>query len=548
MITPSWVKRNIPRIWGRRRPRTNPNTPSNPDAPTPPTSTQQQEQEEEEDPNDLTSITSLVTKLKALHDRAQSKLQSQNALSVADTQIAFLALVQLVHQFKTQFSIRRDERYHNSMMITGDSSDNNVPEMNDTTTTTISIQRQMEGFDEYFELADWAYNEFTTSSDQSLSKALSTFGYVLVRHDEKKLVPGYVAHYIALHKDKKQVVIAIKGTSSFEDMLTDCCGSVVPYTCPHGPFVNHKGPTTTIHCHEGILLAAQKLFQDVETVMEELFLPNQYHIVITGHSLGAGVSTLLGILLRSRFPALRDDTNKGTKRLQVLAFASPPVVDYETSLACTSFCTTIVNNSDIIPRSSLANLVVMMEFLKILNHKLEVKGFKPTNFTSAGKFLNMLVSTNTSSSENDMIMSADEIKQGMEDAFEKVDMTDPDHLYVAGTVFHMYDLWSKTGYDQEVEATIEKEALDKAQEGGGGSGSIHQSEAEKDLSNVRTAEKVYKGQGISNVLRFIELDARMLTDHLSPAYRSSLRTLLSDVQKRSPKVEAYYAVPTTSQE
>ena len=474
-LTPRWLKRNIPYIGRKISSST-----------------------DQEDPNDLTSVASLAAKLKSLNESAQSKMKSQEALATSDTQVAFFALLQLVGQFKDRFSKRRDERYKSA----GNELD----------------ATELEGFDEYFELADWAYNEF--EEDESLSKALAMLDYTLVRHDETML-PGFVAHYIALNKKKKQVLIAVKGTSSLEDMLTDCCGQAVEYELKNGPFMENG--STKIHCHEGILLAAEKLFRDVETIVEELFLPN-YQIVITGHSLGAGVGALLGIMLRSRFEELRSDPGK---RLKVLAFASPPVVDYEASLACESFCTTIVNNSDIIPRSSLSNLVVMMEFLKILNKKLEEKGKKPKNLKSAGRFMKMLMS-----SEGDMVMSADEIKEGMEDAFEKVDLKDPDHLYVAGQVYHMYDLWSKEGYD-DVEEAVEKEASDEAKE------DIDQAEAEKDLLSVRTAEKAYAGHGASSVLRFIELDSRMLTDHLSPAYRSSLRAILSSVDKRSEKVAAY---------
>jgi len=473
-ITPQWLKRNIPYI-GRKFSSTN------------------------DDPNDLTSLASLTIKLQSLYDSAQSKMVSQEALAKSDSQVAFFALLQLIGQFKDRFSERRDGRYKDA----GEELD----------------ATELEGYDEFFELADWAYNEF--EEDESLSKALASLDYTLVRHDETAL-PGFVAHYIALHKGKKQAIIAIKGTSGLEDMLTDCCGQAVEFELKNGPFV--EDGAGTIHCHEGILLAAKKLARDVETVVEELFLPNNYQIVITGHSLGAGAAALLGILLRSRFEELRSDAGK---RLKVLAFASPPVVDYEASLACESFCTTIVNNSDIIPRSSLSNLVVMMEFLKILNKKLEEKGKKPKDFKSASKFLKMLTT-----SDGDMVMSPDEIKEGMEDAFENVDLKDPDHLYVAGKVYHMYDIWSKERYD-EVEDAVEKETADEAKE------DISQAEAEKDLSSVRTAERVYAGHGASSVLRFIELDPRMLTDHLSPGYRSSLHALLSSVEKRSAELVAY---------
>lgn len=115
------------------------------------------------------------------------------------------------------------------------------------------------------------------------------------------MLPGCVAHYIAISKELKTALISIKGTSSLEDLLTDCCGQSVRHTLAR-PFA--EGGPTDIYCHEGIFLAAHRLAADVEVLVEELLLPNDYKLLMTGHSLGAGVAALLGVLLRSRFPAL----------------------------------------------------------------------------------------------------------------------------------------------------------------------------------------------------------------------------------------------------
>jgi hypothetical protein len=87
-------------------------------------------------------------------------------------------------------------------------------------------------------------------------------------------------------------------------VLTDCCGQSVKHTLV-GPF--GKGGKTEIYGHEGILVAANRLANDVELLVEELLLPNQYKLLITGHSLGAGVAALLGVILRSKFPTLLND-------------------------------------------------------------------------------------------------------------------------------------------------------------------------------------------------------------------------------------------------
>ena len=45
---------------------------------------------------------------------------------------------------------------------------------------------------------------------------------------------------------------------------------------------------------------------------------------------------------------------------------------------------------------------------------------------------------------------------------------------------------------------------------------------------VRTAERLLVTDGGSGILRYVEIDGRMLTDHLAPGYRSSIKTLLAE--------------------
>ena len=67
-------------------------------------------------------------------------------------------------------------------------------------------------------------------------------------------------------------------------MLTDCCGSAVKHEFKDGPFV--EGGRDEITCHEGILLSAKRLAEDLMTFVESVLLPSGYKITVTGHSLG----------------------------------------------------------------------------------------------------------------------------------------------------------------------------------------------------------------------------------------------------------------------
>lgn len=162
----------------------------------------------------------------------------------------------------------------------------------------------------------------------------------LIKHDTTTVLPGYLGHYVALHKQKqdKIALIGIKGTSSLGDLITDMCGAATEMQLDHGSFVPN-GPTTT-RAHEGSLLSTQRLANDSQPLVEQLLVPQGYQIVLVGHSLGAAPAALLGILLRSRIPQLQQPcdqhaqicelstpNNHHPPKLQVYAFASRPTLD-----------------------------------------------------------------------------------------------------------------------------------------------------------------------------------------------------------------------------
>lgn len=438
---------------------------------------------------DLSSVGSITRKLQALFRVASEKLGStEYSLNMNQVRSCVLALVQLTTQLKERRADQRDLRYQEA----GNEQ------------STVQLREVLQGLDEMFELADYAYDEFPP--EWTLADALAARKYKLIRHD-KVTLPGCVAHYIAMDPTSKTVVISVKGTSNLEDFLTDACGNAVTLQL-EGAFGRRDGEINELRCHEGVLLAAKRLAQDLDGLIEEFVLPAGYSIILTGHSLGAGVAALVGILLRSRLPALARDND----RLRVIAFAAPPVLDLKASRACASFITTVVNNSDVVPRASLSNLVILMEFLKIINQKLTEKGIDTESWSTMASFLKNII-TDGGNPDGAMLMTADEISEGLDEAISKVDLYDPDHLYVPGRVIQMYDLWSKEGYGAQ------RSAEDTSTE----TGSLPQ------LFDtlLRPAERVCVTDGASNVLRAIEVEGRMLSDHMAPSYRSSLQALLS---------------------
>jgi len=514
---PDWVKRNFP-IFGRSAQ----SRISAADK-----STSRAINKVNNNSDDLTSLAVIASKIQAMNKVINAKIAAATA-EETDSQrtteaakdnkddsecfhAAFLVLLKLTAQVKQQRADARDDRYTQD-------GDKIAPEM---------VPKVLEGLDETFELADWAYDDWEGVKGggeevTNLQEALATKGYDLVRHD-KIALPGHVSYYVAISKERKTILIGVKGTSTFEDVLTDCCGSSIKHEL-RGPFIRaapqdreHVDNTfnpINMQCHEGIMLAALNLADDLEPSMEQLFLPTGYQLLVTGHSLGAGVAALFSVIMRSRFPdqlIYADET-----RLKVIAFAPPPVLDHDSALACKSFITSVVNNSDMIPRASLANLLVLVEFLEFINAKLEEKGISPKGIISTALLIKRLMEGN----KGKMLLTAEEFKEGLDQATEKVALRDPDHLYVPGTVYHMYDLWGTPEYKEHIKAEADavKKGLTEVQ--------------------ARTAECLQIDDGTYKPLRNIELDPRMLTDHLSLGYRTSIKSLLNppiDPPKVAPK-------------
>lgn len=142
-------------------------------------------------------------------------------------------------------------------------------------------------------------------------------------------------HIVFLDHIAKSIVIAVRGTASFSDMLTDLY--IEPY-----PFLE---PSRNLYAHHGMAESAEALLPLVTSAINEIrhrddedendlvsgiekpwwkkIVPqkkkNKYHkykVVVTGHSLGAGTASLLAILL----------CMKSNISATAYAYAPPPVI------------------------------------------------------------------------------------------------------------------------------------------------------------------------------------------------------------------------------
>jgi hypothetical protein len=241
-----------------------------------------------------------------------------------------------------------------------------------------------------------------------------------------------------------------------------------------------------IRCHEGILASAKRLFYQVRGIVEEHVIHGDCcQLIITGHSLGASAGCLLALMLRSRYPEL-----VMTNRVHVYAFGPPPVLDYDSAIGASTYVTSIVNQSDIIPRCSLVNLEIFLEVLRQVSLDILIsKDIAPTNIQNTSALLQQLSNDKAGS-----LCSIDELSTAIQTALSVVEIRSPNNLYVPGKLLYI---------------------------------SCDESQSKKHLEDGCKQYSCHVTDGASASLRVVTMNGyQMLGDHTTAAYFTTIESFL----------------------
>jgi len=312
-----------------------------------------------------------------------------------------------------------------------------------------------------------------SKSPKKLIEKLHGMEYTVLRHKLIDIRPGRVAYYIAVSPTRKQVVIGFRGTSSFGDLVTDCCGNAIPLmeddsdkgrveVTAAEPLIVTAGSNdhameiisgherivleahdeegdNFIRCHEGILMSARNVIDEIEALLLPLVECN-YKVVLCGHSLGAGTAIISATLLRTKYPKLF--TNP--EMMHAFAFGAPPVLDHDSAIAARGYCTTIINNADLISRLNLSNLAVSLACLREIQNKLVENDMNPTEPCYLVSFLNKIAE----GTGGTPLMTLSELNEIISEAHDNLELRKPEHLFVPGRVLLVYNPWlEETKYD-----------------------------------------------------------------------------------------------------
>jgi hypothetical protein len=179
----------------------------------------------------------------------------------------------------------------------------------------------------------------------SAERRLAQHNYEIIYISYKSNI-NVVPFLVAADHSKQTIVVAIRGSMSLSDMVTDMNGTVdkLPIdNCPDDWL-----------CHRGITRAAMYVKQTLlsERILERAFncrpdLGSQnYGLMLCGHSLGAGTAGILGVLMRPLYPSLRAYLYSPPGGVLSL-----PVVEYTKE-----FAVGIILGNDTVPRLGVAQL------------------------------------------------------------------------------------------------------------------------------------------------------------------------------------------------
>ena len=191
------------------------------------------------------------------------------------------------------------------------------------------------------------------------------------------------AFAVLLDHNTKTIVISIRGTLSFDDVLTDVIAHSTNLQEPMEKVKFYAGEEDA-YAHQGMLHAALWLYHEIteRKILHACFSPqdrndksfsnvtwkncHEYALKVVGHSLGAGTSVLLTLMLRPYYP-----------KIHCLAYSPPGcVLSQGAAEYSKTFVTSVVLGKDMIARASLQRMHTLRD--KVLEMITRAKVSKVT--------------------------------------------------------------------------------------------------------------------------------------------------------------------------
>ncbi|XP_023948340.1 diacylglycerol lipase-beta isoform X2 [Bicyclus anynana] len=170
---------------------------------------------------------------------------------------------------------------------------------------------------------------------------------------------------VIVDHDRESIVVAVRGSISLSDIFTDL-------TAGSEKFEADGLPEDTA-AHKGMSMGAAKMLRRLMPVLDRTFqqFPH-YDLILTGHSLGAGVAVLVALKLRPKYP-----------HLKVFAFSTPAgLISREAARITESFVLSIGVGDDLVMRLSVHSIenlrtkvIQTIHATKLPKYRIMLNGF-----------------------------------------------------------------------------------------------------------------------------------------------------------------------------
>eukprot|EP00127_Corallochytrium_limacisporum_P003705 Clim_evm37s152 gene=Clim_evmTU37s152 len=297
----------------------------------------------------------------------------------------------------------------------------------------------MEAAQHYAYLADLAYVETEEEFEGKLPEGFQNASWT----GQANWGDYDPAHYVIVNKKRKEVVIGIRGTKSLTDVVTDI--AAVPEHMSDSRKAAAKegeeegdssswfsfGSTHDFYTHRGIGRAARKLLGRTR-ILVDLLNDKGYEVTVVGHSLGAGVGSVLSYLYRHE---------AGYRNVKCYAYATPACVDRGLASDLQSYVTSVVFRDDAVPRMTPHALLSFLEDLQQVDWQSLIQEDLDDNGSEWFKsFIGKLI---------------EDLQQ--EGAYMKNVALDLEPLFIPGSILYLYS--SPPVHDAEKESESDGKSL-----------------------------------------------------------------------------------------
>ncbi|CAG8497011.1 6576_t:CDS:2 [Paraglomus occultum] len=216
--------------------------------------------------------------------------------------------------------------------------------------------------------------------------------------------------------DTKSIILALRGTMSIHDLIVDLSCEYMDFQLPEDI---QRGDETKYKVHKGIWQVAKDLSTPgaeggvFDVLNKELEENEDYGLVLIGHSLGAGVASVLALLWAS--PTTRMTTRWSKlplgRRVHCYAFATPCVMSAELSKRSKTLTTSVAYANDFIPRLSLGHVQDLRDMVCYMGSKIDPETNKDLMSTILSKVIEYKSKQFSGDDENEKEAAKKEIEE-----------------------------------------------------------------------------------------------------------------------------------------